>query len=83
MITEGHSAQAQKTNMTGTVLIFPIDLDTTADWITKSKALDFRVIGASSELNTHHDISEIDSFEYLPYITDEAFQAYLIDLVNK
>lgn len=54
------------------LLIFPFDLDTAKDFAVKAKAMNLRVIGASSEIiNTKHPL--VDDFIHLPFITDPTF----------
>ena len=54
------------------LLIFPFDLDTAKDFAVKAKAMNLRVIGASSEIsNPKHPL--VDDFIHLPFITDPTF----------
>ena len=54
------------------LLIFPFDLDTAKDFAAKAKAMNLRVIGASSEIsNAEHPL--VDDFIHLPFITDPTF----------
>ncbi len=54
------------------LLIFPFDLDKAKDFAVKAKAMNLRVIGASSEItNTQYGL--LDDFIHLPFITDPTF----------
>lgn len=66
----------------GSLLIFPVNIDASATWVTTARALGYRVIGASSE-PTDPGIYDIDALEYLPYITSPEFNASLQSLVSQ
>lgn len=66
----------------GTLLIFPINVDASAHWVTVAKSLGFTVIGASSE-PTKSDLFGIDKLAHLPYVTDAAFVDCLQHLIDQ
>lgn len=65
----------------GSLLIFPINIDTSAAWVRTARTLGYRVIGASSE-SADPGIYDVDALEYLPYITSPEFNTSLQCLVS-
>lgn len=84
--TETTNKQLNKPTMTSTeqdsLLIFPINLDASAQWVSSAKALGYKVIGASSEA-TDPKLFGVDLLVHLPYVTDDTFADKLLQLLDQ
>ena len=84
MLAENYQEQVKSFDShTGTILIFPIDIDSARQFAITAKSLNLHVIAASSINKTRPDLDYIDDFIYLPYVNHPDFNQCLFDTLDK
>ena len=68
--------------LTKTLLVFPIDMDSSRRFIKHAKSLGFNIIGASSVMDSSNN-GVVDSFTKLPFITSPEFKNEFIQLIDR
>ncbi len=68
--------------LTKTVLVFPIDMDSSRRFIKHARSLGFKVVGASSVMSCAEN-TVVDSFTKLPFITASEFNQKFIQLIKQ
>ena len=64
------------------LLVFPLDVDASRNFITTAKALGIKVIGSSSVMESAEGY-DVDEFEFLPFVTENHFEKYFLNLLKK
>jgi len=68
--------------LTKTVLVFPIDMDSSRRFIKHAKSLGFNIVGASSVMDSSRN-GVVDSFTKLPFITAPEFNNEFMQLIDR